>query len=162
MSLAVGKDSGLLSQELMVLYPRLIVADEPSSALDMSIQAQILNLMKSLQKDMGMSYLFITHNLSAARFMCDRIAVMYLEKWSKWETVIRFLEILSIPTQGHFFLFVLFLILILMLSTWHLKGRYRHLSIHRPVVLSIPVAPILWLYANNRRLSLQKWNQVIK
>jgi oligopeptide/dipeptide ABC transporter ATP-binding protein len=62
----------------LILYPSLIVADEPSSALDMSIQAQILNLMKSLQKEMGISYLFITHNLSAARFLCDRIAVMYL------------------------------------------------------------------------------------
>ncbi len=62
----------------LILYPSLIVADEPSSALDMSIQAQILNLMKSLQRQMNIAYLFITHNLSAARFLCDRIAVMYL------------------------------------------------------------------------------------
>ena len=75
-----GQRQRIAIARAMVLFPRLIVADEPSSALDMSIQAQILNLMKSLQKDMGMSYLFISHNLSAARFMCDRIAVMYLGK----------------------------------------------------------------------------------
>lgn len=64
----------------LILNPKFIVADEPSSALDMSIQAQILNLMKSLQEELNISYLFITHNLSAARFVCDRIAVMYLGK----------------------------------------------------------------------------------
>jgi oligopeptide/dipeptide ABC transporter ATP-binding protein len=64
----------------LILEPKFIVADEPSSALDMSIQAQILNLMKSLQKELKISYLFITHNLSAAKFICDRIAVMYLGK----------------------------------------------------------------------------------
>ncbi len=73
-----GQRQRIAIARALILYPRLIVADEPSSALDMSIQAQILNLMKSLQKEMGISYLFITHNLSAARFMCDRIAVMYL------------------------------------------------------------------------------------
>jgi oligopeptide transport system ATP-binding protein len=62
----------------LILNPKFIVADEPSSALDMSIQAQILNLMKFLQKEMNISYLFVTHNLAAARFMCDHIAVMYL------------------------------------------------------------------------------------
>jgi oligopeptide transport system ATP-binding protein len=75
-----GQRQRIAIARALILYPKLIVADEPSSALDMSIQAQILNLMKSLQKEMGMSYLFITHNLSAARFMCDKIAVMYLGK----------------------------------------------------------------------------------
>jgi len=64
----------------LILNPKFIVADEPSSALDMSIQAQILNLMKGLQKELHISYIFITHNLSAARFICDRISVMYLGK----------------------------------------------------------------------------------
>jgi peptide/nickel transport system ATP-binding protein/oligopeptide transport system ATP-binding protein len=73
-----GQRQRIAIARALILYPSLIVADEPSSALDMSIQAQILNLMKSLQKEMGISYLFITHNLSAARFLCDRIAVMYL------------------------------------------------------------------------------------
>jgi oligopeptide transport system ATP-binding protein len=75
-----GQRQRIAIARALILYPRLIVADEPSSALDMSIQAQILNLMKSLQKEMGIAYLFITHNLSAARFLCDRIAVMYLGK----------------------------------------------------------------------------------
>ena len=75
-----GQRQRIAIARALILYPSLIVADEPSSALDMSIQAQILNLMKTLQKEMNIAYLFITHNLSAARFLCDRIAVMYLGK----------------------------------------------------------------------------------
>jgi oligopeptide/dipeptide ABC transporter ATP-binding protein len=75
-----GQRQRIAIARALILFPSLIVADEPSSALDMSIQAQILNLMKSLQKEMNIAYLFITHNLSAARFLCDRIAVMYLGK----------------------------------------------------------------------------------
>lgn len=75
-----GQRQRIAIARALILYPRFIVADEPSSALDMSIQAQILNLMKSLQKEMNIAYMFITHNLAAARFLCDRIAVMYLGK----------------------------------------------------------------------------------
>ena len=64
----------------LILNPSLIIADEPVSALDVSIQAQILNLMKRLQQDFALTYLLITHDLGVVRHMSDRIAVMYLGK----------------------------------------------------------------------------------
>jgi oligopeptide transport system ATP-binding protein len=62
------------------LNPKLIVCDEPVSSLDVSIQAQILNLLKELQKELDLTYLFIGHGLGAVRYISDRIAVMYLGK----------------------------------------------------------------------------------
>ncbi len=75
---------GMLQRALiamaLVCKPKLLIADEPTTALDVTIQAQILELMKELQKEFGMSILFITHDLGTVSKMCDRVAVMYLGK----------------------------------------------------------------------------------
>ncbi len=78
--LSGGQRQRVAIARALVLDPKFVVADEPTSMLDVSIRISIMDLMLNLAKDAGVSYLYITHDLAVARYMCDRIAVMYLGK----------------------------------------------------------------------------------
>jgi len=76
--LSGGQRQRVATARTLILNPMMLVADEPVSMIDLSTRAEILHMMKDVQRDLGLSYLYITHDLSTARYFTDRIAVMYL------------------------------------------------------------------------------------
>lgn len=82
--LSGGQKQRLVIARALITNPSFVVADEPVAALDMSVRARVLELMLELKEELGLTYLFITHDLATARFLCDRIGILYLGNMVEW------------------------------------------------------------------------------
>ena len=100
----------------LVVNPKFVICDEPVSALDVSIQAQVLNLMKDLQEELGLTYLFIAHDLSVVKHISDRVAVMYLGRFVELASKKALIQQCTSSYTRHFYLQYLSLILIRILQ----------------------------------------------
>jgi oligopeptide/dipeptide ABC transporter ATP-binding protein len=79
-----GQKQRVVIARSLITKPRFVVADEPVAALDMSVRARVLELMLELKRELDLTYLFITHDLATARFLCDRIGILYLGRFAEW------------------------------------------------------------------------------